>query len=262
MTPPWGLTTGQAQTLALGGTLAVLTLALGLPPVLSHDVERLTAPAAATAPDTSDPLDGGTSTPDTDDQTPTVATPTTSLPTRPSRTTPAPRAADPEPPATTTTVAPTTTTTTRPPPAPARLRLAASGWAAGPGLATLLGDEIGQDRLPVGITGTREDYRSFARFAGGGRRVELPLDNTSGANRNASSAAVRVCANTAPFDAGGGQALGDAPPIDDSSCVDAAVVDGVLVLDLTSFADPTSSNGFSLVATGPAVFNAVFAPPT
>lgn len=243
-----GCTEGQVYTSGLGLLLAVLLMAIGLPPVLEG--HPATAPAAATEElAATEPPPVASSPPAT--PSPVLITPPTGGAPSPVAQVPVAAAGSPpgaRPPAATPTAEPA------PPPVAsrgrARLSVISSGYTSATGGTPLSGPEVPEDGLPVGARLGQVDKMSFLRLAGTGTSLRFGLVEDPGANQLEQVAAVEACPITEEdwsIDEPGAPPS-QAPAYDSTRCVAGErESDGSWMFDLAVLAPLEGGSGVALV---------------
>lgn len=247
-----GCTEGQLLTVLIGAAVAFGLLAVGLPPVLRHEITAASPPVtAAPAPTTTTTLvivaaPAGAPPPTT--------TTTTTVP----RTTPTSRvvvaapAGPPPPPAPSTT-----TTTTEPQPTPRSV--VAFGWTSSTAGAPGDGAEVPDDGMPVAARTGGVDRASYVRMGGDHPVLALALVEDGSAQRLVALASVEACVVAEDdWELGRAASPADAPPHDADRCVEGRQVDGRWEFDVGSLGADVDAIALLPVAEGPVTFQVTF----
>lgn len=144
---------------------------------------------------------------------------------------------------------------------PVPVSIVSTGYASSTG-GTPLEQEPADGGLPVTVAGGSTTRYSFLRLTGDEDTLRL---RETGESLNHETSAVRLCPlASGDWEAGPGQAMADAPAVDESALCASGTRDGegIWTFDLADFAPVGETNGFALVpgsGTG-STFQVVFAP--
>lgn len=230
-------TEGQAYTLVIAATLALVLTFTGLPPALRRGAPAATAAAATPIPGYTD--NSSVTAPSTST---TTTLPPVSLPRIQG-------GAVPPAPGLESGHQPTTTTST----APAAfddLRVLYAAFVRALGGAGIGDLDVPEDGLPVGARAGQEDARTYLRLAGQGTTLRLAVHPDSSATVLVDEAGIAACrVSDADWQVENGSSIDDAPTIDATTCVPGVPSDdGTWSFSMSSFGDVADARGVALVA--------------